>query len=192
MARLLVLLFFAFAGQAFGFGTVIIDAGHGGHDRGGISRYRTPEKTITLDVARRLDKILRAKGVKTVMTRKRDVYVSLQRRVDVANARRNSLLVSIHFNSAPRRGACGYETFYMSAASGRIAARIQKQLMRTHRTENRGTKWRSFYVLRRTRNLAVLVECGFLTNRREAALCRSAAHRQRIAEAIARGILASR
>jgi N-acetylmuramoyl-L-alanine amidase len=126
------------------------------------------------------------------MTRTSDVFIPLPRRVAIANARKNALFVSVHFNSAPREGACGYETFYYSRGSARTASRIQSQLLRTHRTENRGVKRRGFYVLRYSRNPAVLVECGFLTNRREATLCRTAAHRQKIAEAIARGILASR
>ncbi len=192
MRRLFVFLFLALVGQAMGFTTVVIDAGHGGHDRGGVPGQRVSEKAMTLDVSLRINAILRAKGVRTVMTRTSDVFIPLPRRVAIANSHRNALFVSIHFNSAPREGACGYETFYYSRASGKTAARIQSQLLRTHRTENRGVKQRGFYVLRYSRNPAVLVECGFLTNRREAALCLTAAHRQKLAEAIARGIMASR
>jgi len=192
MTRLFALLFLVLTGQAFGWNLVVIDAGHGGHDRGGVPGQRIPEKAMTLDVSLRLNAILRAKGVKTVMTRTSDVFIPLPGRVRIANSRKNALFVSVHFNSARREGACGYETFYYSRASFKTASRIQSQLMRTHRTENRGVKRRGFYVLRHSRNPAVLVECGFLTNKREGALCLSAAHRQKIAEAIARGILSSR
>jgi N-acetylmuramoyl-L-alanine amidase len=173
MTRLFVLLFLVLAGQAFGWNVVVIDAGHGGHDRGGSPGHPQPEKVLTLDVSKRLNAILRARGVKTVMTRTTDDFVSLPRRVQIGNARKNALFVSVHFNAAPRKGAQGYETFYYSRGSSRAAHRIQAQLMKTHRTENRGVKRRGFYVLRHSRNPAVLVECGFLSNKREAALCRT-------------------
>src|SRR5438034_7088540 len=81
---------------------VVIDAGHGGHDRGGIPGQRVAEKTMTLDVAKRLQDILNANGYRTVMTRESDVFVPLPTRVAVANAYRNALFVCIHFNSARR------------------------------------------------------------------------------------------
>ncbi len=185
----LLLLVFA-AHQARAFDLVVIDPGHGGHDRGGVPGQRIPEKMMTLDVSLRLNAILRKRGIKTVMTRRSDVFVSLPGRVAIGNRYRNALFVSVHFNSAQREGAAGYETFWYSGRSSYKAAYyIQRNLMRTHRTENRGVKRRGFYVIRHSRNPSVLVECGFLTNRREAALCRKAAHRQRIAEAIAVGII---
>src|SRR6266550_3501974 len=64
---------------------VVIDAGHGGHDRGGIPGQRVAEKTMTLDVAKRLQDILNANGYRTVMTRESDVFVPLPTRVAVAN-----------------------------------------------------------------------------------------------------------
>jgi len=192
MMRLLLFLLLVFAGQAYGLTTVVIDAGHGGHDRGGVPGQRISEKVLTLDVARRVNAILRARGLQTVMTRSNDTFIPLPRRVAIGNARRNAIFVSIHFNSAPREGARGFETYYYSRASRGIATRIQRRLLRTCATENRGVKQRGYFVLRRARIPAVLVECGFLSNRREGALCLMAAHRQRLAEAIAQGILDSR
>src|SRR6185437_10252037 len=94
---------------------VVIDAGHGGHDRGGIPGQRVAEKTMTLDVAKRLQDILNANGYRTVMTRESDVFVPLPTRVAVANAYRNALFVCIHFNSARRSGANGIETYFYSS-----------------------------------------------------------------------------
>lgn len=168
--------------------TVVIDAGHGGYDRGGVPGQRVPEKVVALDVAQRVRRILQGYGYNTIMTRNSDVFVPLGTRVAIGNRYRGSLFLSVHFNSAPRVGAQGFETFYYGASSAKIASRIQSKLMRLYRTEDRGTKRRGFYVLRRTSGKAVLVECGFLTNPTEARLALQASHRQRLAEAIASAV----
>lgn len=178
--------------SASGFSTVVIDAGHGGHDGGGIPGQRVSEKVLALDVARRLEKILRSAGYRTVMTRRNDVFISLADRVRIANSQRNSIFVSIHFNSASNRDAAGIETYYYNTSGARIAQNIQTNLIRACRAENRGVKHRGFYVIRHTRTPAVLVECGFLTNASEARRCLNASYRQTLATQIARGILASR
>src|SRR5438034_7730925 len=85
--------------------TVVIDAGHGGFDRGGIPGQRIPEKTMTLDVAQRLKTLLAASGYRVIMTRDSDVFVPLPTRVAIANSYGNAIFVCIHFNSAKRMGA---------------------------------------------------------------------------------------
>src|ERR1700746_1387831 len=95
--------------------TVVIDAGHGGHERGGILGARGTEKVMTLDVAQRLRNVLQASGYRVVMTRDSDVFVPLGTRVSIANSYRNGIFVCIHFNSATRRGANGIETYFYSS-----------------------------------------------------------------------------
>ena len=170
--------------------TVVIDAGHGGHDRGGIPGQRLSEKAYALDLAKRLQRQLQGAGYRAVMTRTRDVFVPLGTRVAIANRYRNAIFVSIHFNSAQRVGARGFETFFYGSSSYRLAAQIQRNLLRTTRTENRGVKRRGFYVLRKTRIRAVLVECGFLTNPIDGRLVRQSSYREKLAKAIADGIKA--
>lgn len=190
MKSLLVLLSVLFTASAFaGFSTVVIDAGHGGHDRGGIPGQRVAEKTIVLDVARRVRVSLQNAGLRTVMTRNSDTFVSLPARVAIANAQRRAVFVSIHTNSARRVGAHGYETYYYQSSSARLATRIQARLSKVIPTDNRGVKRRAFYVLRKPRIPAVLTECGFLTNPTEARLALSANYRQRVAQAIARAVI---
>ena len=169
--------------------TVVIDAGHGGHDRGGVPRDRYAEKIYTLDVARRLEARLQAAGFRTVMTRRGDYFVGLGQRCAIANSQRNAIFLSIHFNSAPREGANGIETYYYSRRSARLAAAVHSQLVRATPTEDRRLRVRGFYVVRNTRVPAVLAECGFLTNRAEGRLIAgSPAYRQRIADALASAI----
>lgn len=190
----LAVLFLVLAGCATsalaGFSTVVIDAGHGGFDRGGIPGQRASEKIATLDVARRLQANLRAAGLRTVMTRTDDTFISLPRRVAIANAQRNAVFVSIHFNSATRAGACGFETYYYSRQSARLAISLYSNLTRAWPSENRGLRARGFFVIRKTRIPAVLCECGFLTNPREVSLIARAEYRQRIADLLARALIA--
>src|SRR5438445_13136420 len=91
---------------------VVIDAGHGGFDRGGIPGQRVAEKTMTLDVAQRLKEVLTAYGYRVVMTRDSDVFVRLGTRVAIANSYRDrdAIFVCIHFNAARRGSANGIET----------------------------------------------------------------------------------
>jgi len=171
--------------------TVVIDAGHGGHDRGGGPGQRIPEKPYTLDVAKRLQSILSGAGYRTIMTRSGDYFVGLGGRCAIANRQSDAIFVSVHFNSAPREGADGIETYYYTGRSGNLAAAVHREVVRAAGTENRGVRRRGFYVIRNTRIPSILCELGFLTNRAEAKrISGSTAHRQKLAEAIARGIRA--
>jgi N-acetylmuramoyl-L-alanine amidase len=168
--------------------TVVIDAGHGGYDRGGIPGQRVSEKDMTLDVARRLKSVLAASGYRVVMTRDSDVFVPLGTRTAIANSYRNAIFVSVHFNSATRRGASGIETYFYSRESLPLASAIHHYVAGGAASENRGVRRRGYFVLRRTNMPAVLVECGFLTNPTEAAYAQNSSYRQKLAEAIAAGV----
>jgi N-acetylmuramoyl-L-alanine amidase len=168
--------------------TVVIDAGHGGYDRGGIPGQRVAEKEVTLDVAQRLRKELAANGYRVVMTRDSDVFVPLGTRVAIANSYANAIFVSVHFNSAKRSGASGIETYFYDRESLPLASAIHYYVAGGAASSNRNVRRRGYYVLRKNRNPAVLVECGFLTNPTEAALAQSASYRQKLAEEIAAGV----
>jgi len=168
--------------------TVVIDAGHGGYDRGGIPGQRVAEKEMTLDVAQRLKKVLAASGCRVVMTRDGDVFVPLGTRVAIANSYSNAIFVSIHFNSAKRSGAGGIETYFYSRESLPLASAIHYFVAGGAPSSNRNVRRRGYYVLRKTAVPAVLVECGFLTNPTEAAYAQTASYRQKLAEEIAAGV----
>lgn len=168
--------------------TVVIDAGHGGFDRGGVPGQRIAEKDKTLDVALRLRRVLLTDGYRVIMTRDRDVFVPLGTRTAIANSYRNATFVSIHFNCSTRVGANGIETYYYRSDSAGLAASIHRNVVAGAPTENRGIRRRGFFVLRRTAIPSVLVECGFLTNPTEGRLAQTDSYRQKLAERIARGI----
>ncbi len=168
--------------------TVVIDAGHGGHDRGGIPGQRVAEKVMTLDVAQRLRNVLEASGYHVVMTRDSDVFVPLGTRVAIANSYRNAIFVCVHFNATNRSGASGIETYFYSRDSLPLASAIHHFVVGGAPSASRGVRRRGYYVLRKTSIPAVLVECGFLTNPTEAAYAQTASYRQKLAEEIAAGV----
>jgi N-acetylmuramoyl-L-alanine amidase len=174
------------------FSTVVIDPGHGGFDRGGIPGQIVPEKTVALDTALRLQKLLQRAGLRTVMTRTTDVFVPLSMRSAIANAQPDAIFVSIHYNAARRSSAQGIETYSENNRGAVLAGRIQRQIVTRVSTENRGIRSAEYYVLRNCRLPAVLVECGFLTNPVEAQQALTAEYRQQVAEQIAAGIIEQR
>ena len=178
----------AASGDNSGLPTVVIDAGHGGHDRGGIPGQRIAEKDMNLDVAQRLRNVLAANGYRVVMTRDSDVFVPLPTRVAIANSYRNAIFVCVHFNSTQRRGAAGIETYFYGRDSLPLASAVHYYVAGGAPSSNRGVRRRGYYVLRKTNVPAVLVECGFLTNPTEASYAQTASYRQKLADEIAAGV----
>ncbi len=177
----------------FKFGTVVIDAGHGGKDPGSIWYHRV-EKDLSLDVAKRVEAGLRAKGLKTVMIRRTDTFVELDQRARLANKVPSSIFVSIHFNaSGTNRALNGAEMHYYSSKGRALATRLNTAFDRSVKLGCRALVERKrLVVLRDSKAPAVLVECGYLSHRTNSWLCSLTTHRQAIANAIVSGLLAAR
>lgn len=174
--------------QAASFRTVVIDPGHGGHDKGGQWGL-VYEKHLALDTSARLEKELRKRGFRTVMTRRSDYFISLPERVRITKQHRNAIFVSVHYNYTWKKHVSGLETFYHSGQSRSLATHIQNGMLKKVRAVNRGAKYARYYVIRNNSCPAVLVECGFVSNSRERARMKSAWFRQSLAEGIAEGIV---
>lgn len=174
------------------FTTVVIDAGHGGYDAGARSRWGGAEKNHALSVAHRLESKLRGAGFTTVMTRRSDHFVELNQRARISNRQSNAIFVSVHFNYSPNRRISGSEVYYKSPVSRGIAHRILAEIDAIPGCSARFVKSANFRVLRRNEYPAVLVECGYLTNRSEGSRCRSSTHHERLAAAIATAIAEQR
>jgi len=187
-----VVLFFTLLSKS-GFAApalVVIDPGHGGQDRGGIPGQRLAEKIYTLDTGLRLARILRSMGIKVVMTRTDDTFISLSERTNIANQYRgtDAIFVSIHYNSGQREGAYGIETYYYNPRAYRLAALVHPRVTRAMYSIDRRIRQRGYWVLRRNRLPAILVECGFLTNGAEGRRVMDGDYREQTARAIAEGI----
>src|SRR5216117_4227349 len=126
------------------------------------------------------------------MTRSSDNFISLDERVEIENSKKNSIFVSIHFNDSRRRGIHGFETYYHAANSYDLANRIQSKLMTIPHSTNRGVHTANFRVLRLAYYPAVLVECGFLSNRSEGSQARDWEYRELLADRIAEAIVEQR
>ena len=174
------------------FTCVVLDAGHGGHDSGARSRKGLLEKDLTLDVIRRLAPKLRAAGLRTVLTRNSDVFIPLDRRVEISERENPAVFLSVHFNDAGRRQVAGMESYYFSGESRRFSQRLVGALAEATGAPNRGSREARFRVLRCNVNPAVLVECGYMSSRREVGLLEQPKYREKIATALAEAIVKQR
>lgn len=192
------------------FPVVVLDAGHGGRDDGARANGLV-EKELTLDVVNRTDKLLKQFGFQTVLTRTDDEYIPLAERAAIGNRVDNSIFLSVHFNHA--RNGTGVETFYASQKippenawtwvgffnkpkppatednGETLAGFIQASLVTRTEATNRGIRGRPLYVVRHTRSPAALVECGFISNPFEARLIANTEYRDRLAKALAEGVM---
>ncbi len=170
---------------------VVIDPGHGGRDPGAVGIGGLQEKNVVLPVSLRVAELLRAQGIQVIMTRSDDRTLDLQPRVDIANQGRGTIFVSIHANaiSLSRPDVNGIETYYFSEAGRRLAETIHASILPASGMRDRGVKQARFYVLRNTAMPSTLLEIGFLTGQDDVQRLADAAWRERMAQAIADGIL---
>lgn len=187
MLGLCVLLAGTLGLEAGAFRTVVIDPGHGAGDLGGHDG-KVYEKHLALDTSMRLEHYLEASGYRTVMTRRSDVFISLPKRASIGNSHSNSIFVSVHYNYTWKRDVSGLETFYNNSRSKPLAQYVQAEMLKRVRCVNRGVKYARYYVIRNAKNPAILVECGFVSNRRERNRMKKAGYRDDMARGIAEGI----
>jgi len=126
------------------------------------------------------------------MTRTDDVFIPLDTRVDIENSAPNSVFVSIHFNDSRRRGVKGFETYYRSPYAAELAQNIQNQLCSIKGAVNRGVHTADYRVVRKAIYPAVLVECGYLSNRSEGHEAGDGDYRELLADKIAQAIVDQR
>lgn len=170
-----------------GKGKIVLDPGHGGSDVGAI-RGNIDEKSITLDVSKRVRELLEKKGYTVEMTRDNDKTVSLQDRVTYSEERQPDIFISIHVNSSEKPEITGIETHYYRQESLSLAQTIHASLASNINSKNRGLFKSKFYVINHTTCPAILVEIGFLSNDSERNELISNKRKQATAKAIAEGV----
>ncbi len=171
-------------------GLIVIDPGHGGKDDGATSYLGHAEKGINLRIANRVVAKLKAKGFTVKMTRSSDTYIDRFERAEVTNNIGPDLFVSIHCDSLPKITMRGYTVYVSRSASqnSRMAAGLVENAMASTGLPSRGVRGGDYVVLVNTRCPAILVECGCLSNPREAGLLYDSGVQDKIAAAIANGI----
>jgi len=173
--------------SAYNFRTVIIDPGHGGHDKGG-QWGRVYEKHLALDTSIRLESHLKKMGYNTVLTRRSDYFVSLPGRMTAANKYKNAIFISIHYNYTWKQQVSGIETFYHSKQSHKLAQDVHRGVMSRVKVVDRGVKYARYYVIRNTNLPSILFEGGFVSNSNERNRMKTAWFRDAIARGIADGV----
>ena len=197
--------------QKTGYRVVVLDPGHGGQDNGARGARGVEEKRVVLDIARRMRAQFLKAGVKVYMTRESDRFVELDERCRKAERWGADLFISIHLNSAGNALAAGAESYVLAApgyestagglsnlsqpgnrfeaASSVVGYHIQKALTMRIGAHDRGVKRSRFLVLKNAPCPAVLVECGFVSNRREEERLLSESYREAVAQGLVRGSL---
>lgn len=183
---------------------VVLDAGHGGDDPGKIGINGSREKDINLAITKKVKAYLEANDIKVVLTREGDEGLydagaenkkvqDMKRRIEIMEEARPVAVVSIHQNSYPEEYVNGAQVFYHkdSKEGEKLAALLQEQMREKLNPENkRQIKANdSYYLLKKTQIPTVIVECGFLSNSREAALLSEEEYQIKVAWAIHMGIL---
>ncbi|MBN7772837.1 N-acetylmuramoyl-L-alanine amidase [Clostridium aminobutyricum] len=189
---------------------VVIDIGHGGKDCGSIGHQgqtdQLYEKDLNLPIGLKLNEYLKSAGVKTLLTRDQDVYLTLDERTTIANNNGATLFVSVHNNSNESSTPHGTEVLYNSKvnaegktendlygiASKTIAANVQDEMVSICGTYDRGERSSpSLYVLKHTVMPAIIVEGAFLSNESDLKMLRTSEFIDNYAYAVAKGIIKS-
>ena len=188
--------------------TVIIDAGHGGEDGGAIGTNGAYEKDINLEIAKKLKSKLDAIGVPCVMTRETDILLydrnvdyegkkkklDLQARKEFAEKYDNAIFISIHQNSYPKEKYDGLQIYYSpnNPASRELALMIENDVKESLQpNNNRASKEAdsSIYLLDNLLCPAILIECGFISNKQECQLLCDEEYQNKLCESITSGIV---
>ena len=103
---------------------VVIDPGHGGKDPGAVGPGGLREKDVVLDIGMKLGKILKKKGLEVIYTRKKDVFVPLNERTEIANSTNSELFIAIHVNASRKRRVRGIETYFLNWTNDKEANRV--------------------------------------------------------------------
>ncbi len=192
---------------------VFLDPGHGGADSGATVMGHRDEKDIVLDIAKSAASKLKKQGIPVSLARESDKSVGLKSRNAMAKKSNAGILVSIHLNAASNRSAEGIETFILPPAGaasthGRqygnaapfpgnrfntqniiLAHNVHSRLVRNMSATDRGIKRARFSILRNATCPAILVECGFLTNRNDATKLHNTKYIRKLGESLAEGII---
>lgn len=177
---------------------VILDPGHGGEDLGAKSLVPPiySEKNFNLVTARFVRDQLLQKGYSPVLTRTKDLFVTLADRALLPQLCNHDIFVSIHFNAASSPQAEGIEVFYYldenhlarSQASKALAESVLKSLIKETNAKSRGVKHGNYYVIRETNVPAILIEGGFLTHPEELAKIKDPDYLKKISWGVTQGI----
>lgn len=168
---------------------IVVESGHGGSDVGAVGIGGKYEKWFNLDTAHRIKDVLSSYGATVLMPIREDRFMSLSGRTQYANRNNADLYISVHFNSFINERARGISTYYYSNTSQPIASAVQKELVSGLGLRDNGIRQSRLFVLFHTQMPAILIEPGFLSNRTEYDMLLKAEYRDKIANAVGKGVV---
>lgn len=186
---------------------IAIDPGHGGVDPGAVSKSGAKEDEINLEIALKLKRLIEQSGGIVIMTREKDVGLysdsaktlrqmkteDLHKRKEIIDSSESEIFISIHLNSFIRSEYYGAQTFYKEGyeEGEKLASIIQKELRNILDKENtrEPQKRNDVFILNEVSVPSVLVECGFLSNKKEEQLLKDEIYQEKIAWSIYIGIM---
>ncbi|SKA90454.1 SH3 domain-containing protein [Sporosarcina newyorkensis] len=169
--------------------TIVVDPGHGGHDRGTTGAHGSIEKDLTLITAELLATKLQKAGAEVVLTRNSDTYVLLGARASIAQYHDADAFVSIHYDAHVDPSISGFTSYYTRSEQQPLAEAINKGLASTITLRDRGTQFGDFHVLRENNRIGVLVELGYLSNYNEERQITTNHFREQATHGIYQGLL---
>ncbi len=171
--------------------TIVIDPGHGGKDVGAIGQSGTFEKDVTLTLAKNLQRGLEKKtGATVILTRDKDVTMSLKDRVDLAKTMNANLFISIHFDAFTSNEVNGITTYYNKEADRSLAALIHRHLFKQDMgTRDRGVGFGDYFVLRENTKPSILLELGYISNAEVEKRINSQTYQTQASTAIVEGVI---
>ncbi len=169
--------------------SIVIDAGHGGNDRGTTGALGTDEKDITLKTAEILASKLQAAGATVIMTRESDEYVDLRKRVSIGHQADADAFISLHYDAIENSSVRGFTTYYMHGYQKDLAKFVHEGLGNMISLRNRGVQPGNYLVLRENKQKAILIELGYLSNPTEEQHVTTHAFREQASHGIYNGII---
>lgn len=169
--------------------TIVIDAGHGGHDVGAIGINGSYEKDHTLKTTSELTTTLTMLGANVILTRSNDDYIRLASRPILANVYHADAFLSIHYNSfTDLATVSGIDTYYYDDHDENFANIVQKELIQVTDANDRGVNYGDFQVLRQTLQPGLLLELGFISNPEKEELLSTNGYQRKLVKGITTGL----
>ncbi len=168
---------------------VVVDAGHGGRDPGAISRSGLYEKIPALAISKKIAEKVKAAGGVPIMIRKKDEYISLEDRANIAIKKKGDVLISVHLNSFFKQKVYGAEAFYFKPKDFALAKAVHGEIASMKKVKNNGLKQGQMYILNHTPMPGVLIEPAFLSNLKEEKMIKDVNFQEELAVAVVKGII---
>lgn len=172
--------------------TIVLDPGHGGSDSGALSiDQKHDEKTYTLRLAKKVRKLLQARGAHVIMTRTGDQTVSLGARPELATDNHADAFISFHFDSAPSDNlGSGFTTYYYHKSTSLQLAKTINSHLTGLPLNNRGVEFGNFEVIRDNLRPALLLEMGYINTANDFKHIRSPKYQEHVAKDVTKGLAA--